>query len=199
MSERLSRQERYDLVWSEPLRTLSARFGISDVALKKTCAKSLIPTPERAGPGRLRPRMRPRHYYASDYQRRVERKAEVEEQQRRHKLEEEKAEREPIKRLGQARITDFSPMQLPFNRRRPSGNIYRNSDRHREPRNAPRFASIHLSRWRAQQSYEEDSLGVKTSPNIIAKNLRSRCRCSFTATRCNGDHLREIPSAVQVL
>ncbi|MGB6870150.1 MAG: hypothetical protein WBD93_11120, partial [Acidobacteriaceae bacterium] len=47
MAERLSRQELYDLVWSQPLRTLSERFGISDVALKKTCVKALIPTPER--------------------------------------------------------------------------------------------------------------------------------------------------------
>lgn len=47
MSERLSRQELYDLVWAQPLRSLSARFGISDVALKKTCAKAQIPTPER--------------------------------------------------------------------------------------------------------------------------------------------------------
>ena len=47
MAERLSRKELYDLVWSEPLRTLCSRFGISDVALKKTCARSEIPTPDR--------------------------------------------------------------------------------------------------------------------------------------------------------
>jgi hypothetical protein len=47
MAERLSRKELYDLVWSEPLKTLCSRFGISDVALKKTCACSEIPTPER--------------------------------------------------------------------------------------------------------------------------------------------------------
>ena len=47
MAERLSRKELYDLVWSEPLKTLCLRFGISDVALKKTCARSEIPTPER--------------------------------------------------------------------------------------------------------------------------------------------------------
>jgi hypothetical protein len=47
MAERLSRTELYDLVWSEPLKTLCSRFGISDVALKKTCARSEIPTPER--------------------------------------------------------------------------------------------------------------------------------------------------------
>lgn len=47
MAERLSRRQLYDLVWSEPLRSLSARFGISDVALKKTCQRARIPTPER--------------------------------------------------------------------------------------------------------------------------------------------------------
>jgi len=47
VSERLSRKQLYDLVWSEPLRTSSVRFGISDVALKKTCQRASIPTPER--------------------------------------------------------------------------------------------------------------------------------------------------------
>lgn len=47
MSERYTRQQLYDLAWAEPLRSLSVRFGISDVALKKTCAKAHIPTPER--------------------------------------------------------------------------------------------------------------------------------------------------------
>jgi hypothetical protein len=47
MAKRLSRKELYDLVWSEPLRTLSVQFGISDVALRKYCQRSAIPTPER--------------------------------------------------------------------------------------------------------------------------------------------------------
>ena len=47
MAERLSRQELYDRVWSEPMRTLAAAFGISDVALKKACARAHVPTPER--------------------------------------------------------------------------------------------------------------------------------------------------------
>jgi hypothetical protein len=47
MAELLSRKDLYDLVWSEPLKTICSRFGISDVALKKTCARSVIPTPER--------------------------------------------------------------------------------------------------------------------------------------------------------
>jgi|SRR5437899_6854957 len=47
MAERLTRKAPCELVWSEPMMTLSARFGISDVALKKTCARTGIPTPER--------------------------------------------------------------------------------------------------------------------------------------------------------
>lgn len=47
MPERLSRQELYDLVWFEPVMNLAIRFGISDVALKKTCDRAAIPTPDR--------------------------------------------------------------------------------------------------------------------------------------------------------
>ena len=47
MAERLNREALYDLVWSEAMMTLSARFQISDVALKKTCARAGIPTSER--------------------------------------------------------------------------------------------------------------------------------------------------------
>ncbi|HET8925742.1 MAG TPA: hypothetical protein VFN26_22350 [Candidatus Acidoferrum sp.] len=47
MAKQLSRAELYALVWSEPMKTLSARFGISDVALKKTCVRAEIPTPDR--------------------------------------------------------------------------------------------------------------------------------------------------------
>ena len=46
MAKRLSRKELYELVWSEPMKILSGRFGISDVALKKTCARAAIPTPK---------------------------------------------------------------------------------------------------------------------------------------------------------
>jgi len=48
MAKQLSGAELYALVWSEPMKTLSGRFGISDVALKKTCARAKIPTPDRA-------------------------------------------------------------------------------------------------------------------------------------------------------
>lgn len=44
MAERLSRKELYDLIWSQPTKTLASRFGISDVALKKTCERAEIPT-----------------------------------------------------------------------------------------------------------------------------------------------------------
>jgi hypothetical protein len=47
MTKRLNRKELYDLVWSEPMKILSTRFGISDVALKKACARVGIPTPDR--------------------------------------------------------------------------------------------------------------------------------------------------------
>jgi len=47
MAQRFSRKELYDLVWSLPLRNLAGRFGISDVALKKCCQRSAVPTPER--------------------------------------------------------------------------------------------------------------------------------------------------------
>jgi len=48
VAKRLSRKELYELVWSEPMKILAPRFGISDVALRKTCARAEIPTP---GPG----------------------------------------------------------------------------------------------------------------------------------------------------
>ena len=47
MAKQLSRQELYDLVWSTPMRTLASQFGVSDVGLKKTCARAAIPTPDR--------------------------------------------------------------------------------------------------------------------------------------------------------
>jgi hypothetical protein len=47
MGKWFSRKSLYDLVWSEPLKTLSSRFGISDVALKKACKRAMVPTPER--------------------------------------------------------------------------------------------------------------------------------------------------------
>ena len=47
MPQSYTRQEIYDLVWSEPTRTVANRHGISDVALGKTCRKADIPIPPR--------------------------------------------------------------------------------------------------------------------------------------------------------
>ena len=43
----LSREELYELVWSEPLLTLSKRFGLSDNGLRKRCKAMNVPTPPR--------------------------------------------------------------------------------------------------------------------------------------------------------
>lgn len=53
MSHRFSRQELYDLTWSEPMKKLAPRFGISDVALAKACRRAEIPVPERGYWARL--------------------------------------------------------------------------------------------------------------------------------------------------
>jgi hypothetical protein len=37
----------YDLVWSQPMKTVAAGIGISDVALAKHCKKANIPVPNR--------------------------------------------------------------------------------------------------------------------------------------------------------
>jgi len=47
MSEQFTRTELYDLVWANPMSRIAARFGMSDVALKKHCARALIPVPPR--------------------------------------------------------------------------------------------------------------------------------------------------------
>lgn len=43
----LTREELYAQVWSEPMWTLAARFGLSDVGLAKTCRRYQIPVPPR--------------------------------------------------------------------------------------------------------------------------------------------------------
>jgi hypothetical protein len=45
MADTVSRKELYELVWAEPLREVAKRFAVSDVALKKACAKAQVPTP----------------------------------------------------------------------------------------------------------------------------------------------------------
>ncbi|PIC01026.1 hypothetical protein [Caulobacter sp. X] len=47
MDKVFSRQALYDLVWSEPVKTIAQRFGMSDVAFKKYCVRAGVPVPER--------------------------------------------------------------------------------------------------------------------------------------------------------
>lgn len=42
-----NRDELYQQVWQEPMQLLAKRYGVSDVALAKTCRKLLIPLPGR--------------------------------------------------------------------------------------------------------------------------------------------------------
>lgn len=43
----LTREALYELVWTSPTRVVAEKFGVSDVWLKKVCAKAGIPTPDR--------------------------------------------------------------------------------------------------------------------------------------------------------
>lgn len=43
----LTREQLYDLVWSEAMQKLAKQIGISDVAIAKHCRKSDVPVPER--------------------------------------------------------------------------------------------------------------------------------------------------------
>ena len=47
MATSIDREALYAAVWTEPVRVVAARFGISDVALKKACQRAVIPTPDR--------------------------------------------------------------------------------------------------------------------------------------------------------
>ena len=47
MNAEFTRRELYDLVWSQPMKTIAAEVGISDVALAKQCKKADIPVPNR--------------------------------------------------------------------------------------------------------------------------------------------------------
>jgi len=46
-STTITREGLFDLVWSQSMRSLAVRFGISDVALAKRCRKLRIPVPGR--------------------------------------------------------------------------------------------------------------------------------------------------------
>lgn len=43
----LTREELYERVWTEPMAVLAPKLGLSDVGLKKTCARLKIPSPPR--------------------------------------------------------------------------------------------------------------------------------------------------------
>lgn len=47
MNRTFTRKELYDLIWSQPMRSVAADVGISDVALAKHCKKANIPVPSR--------------------------------------------------------------------------------------------------------------------------------------------------------
>jgi hypothetical protein len=46
-SQRVTREELYDRVWSTPMIQLAAEFGISDVGLAKICKRLNVPVPHR--------------------------------------------------------------------------------------------------------------------------------------------------------
>ncbi|WP_434480441.1 hypothetical protein [Gemmatimonas sp.] len=49
----LTREELYERVWTEPMAVLAPKLGLSDVGLKKTCARLRIPSPPRGYWARL--------------------------------------------------------------------------------------------------------------------------------------------------
>lgn len=53
-TRRFTRQELYELVWSEPMAQLARKFGLSDVGLSKACRRISIPVPERGYWAKLR-------------------------------------------------------------------------------------------------------------------------------------------------
>jgi hypothetical protein len=47
MRTSFTRKQLYDLVWSEPMKTVAERYGVSDVAFAKMCKRNEIPIPFR--------------------------------------------------------------------------------------------------------------------------------------------------------
>lgn len=47
MGCKFTREELYDLVWSEPISVIAPKFNVSDVALSKACKRAHIPRPHR--------------------------------------------------------------------------------------------------------------------------------------------------------
>jgi len=50
----LSREALYELVWAEPVRAVAENYGLSDVGLRRICARAEIPVPERGYWAKLR-------------------------------------------------------------------------------------------------------------------------------------------------
>lgn len=50
----MTREELFRLVWSEPMRTLAPKFGLSDSGLAKICRRHKIPIPQRGYWAKLR-------------------------------------------------------------------------------------------------------------------------------------------------
>jgi hypothetical protein len=66
----VTREQLYELVWAEPVRTIAAQNGILDVALAKACRKIDVPLPERgywaklqAGKSVTKAKLRSGHLY----------------------------------------------------------------------------------------------------------------------------------------
>lgn len=55
----LTRQQLYDLVWSKPMTSIAAEFGVSSVAFAKHCTKLDVPRPGRGYWQQLRMRLEP--------------------------------------------------------------------------------------------------------------------------------------------
>src|SRR5688572_24228038 len=49
-----TRQELYELVWSEPVSKIAPRYGISDVSFGKACTRTRVPLPPRGYWAKLR-------------------------------------------------------------------------------------------------------------------------------------------------
>jgi len=47
MGKQYTREEMYELVWSEPIRTLAERVGVSDTAIRNVCKKAKVPLPHQ--------------------------------------------------------------------------------------------------------------------------------------------------------
>ncbi len=54
MGHQFTRRQLYAMVWSDPVKVVAARLGVSDVGLAKACHAYAIPIPPRGYWARLR-------------------------------------------------------------------------------------------------------------------------------------------------